>query len=72
MLKLCISQFANLKDALQLDWYVARGEKRTNYQTRLKRQEPEKVFLTVMECGIEIFTPVSNEILKKALEVGIC
>lgn len=72
MLKLCINQFANLKDALQLDWYVARGEKRTNYQTRLKRQEPEKVFLTVMECGIEIFTPVSNEILKKALEVGIC
>ncbi|MGN0366124.1 MAG: VirD4-like conjugal transfer protein, CD1115 family [Suilimivivens sp.] len=72
ILKLCLNEFTDLKDALELKWYVASEVSHSLYNYQLRNKVPEMVFITLQEFGMENFRPVHGAILERVKGVGLC
>lgn len=71
MLKLCLKEFENLEDALDLRWYTSTENMQVAYYKQ-SQKKPEKAFLTIEELGKEYFMPMKNDVLERLRGTGLC
>lgn len=62
ILRVSLSNFQELEDAMELQWYSALAKLELGYSMELRVNYKDKIFMTMQELGIDNFTPAKRAI----------